>query len=180
MILKENSDLNLDLVFKLSKTIPLIKNQLNKEDSLIFQSFFWEKVFLSWIKVMKNQSKVSFSNKIFNKKLFSLSFEIIDNHEIAILNQRWLNKTGSTDVLSFPIIIEKDLPENFEVVELGDLFISLEMAIVQSLEYGHSVKKEMLWLASHGFLHLLGWDHNNDKELNSMLNFQEYLISELD
>ena len=38
----------------------------------------------------------------------------------------------------------------------------------------------MLWLASHGFLHLLGWEHNSDLDLDNMLNFQEYLISQLD
>ena len=38
----------------------------------------------------------------------------------------------------------------------------------------------MLWLVSHGFLHLLGWEHKDDNELGNMLNFQEYLISKLD
>ena len=63
---------------------------------------------------------------------------------------------------------------------MGDIFISLEMAFKQSLEFKHSLKKEMLWLASHGFLHLLGWEHNDDNELDNMLNFQEYLITRLD
>jgi len=63
---------------------------------------------------------------------------------------------------------------------LGDIFISLEMAFEQSYEYKHSIYREMLWLASHGFLHLLGWEHNNDLDLENMLNFQEYLITRLD
>jgi len=39
--------------------------------------------------------------------------------------------------------------------------------------------EEMIWLASHGFLHLLGWDHRNENELEEMLDFQQYLISKL-
>ena len=53
------------------------------------------------------------------------------------------------------------------------------MALEQSYEYKHSIYREMLWLASHGFLHLLGWEHNNDLDLENMLNFQEYLIKRL-
>ena len=53
------------------------------------------------------------------------------------------------------------------------------MAFKQSQDYQHSLKREMLLLSSHGFLHLLGWEHNNNKELISMLNFQEYLVSSL-
>ena len=63
---------------------------------------------------------------------------------------------------------------------MGDIFISLEMALEQSYEYKHSTYREMIWLASHGFLHLLGWEHNNDLDLENMLNFQEYLIKKLD
>ena len=54
------------------------------------------------------------------------------------------------------------------------------MALEQSYEYKHSIYREMIWVASHGFLHLLGWEHNNEHELENMLNFQEYLITRLD
>ena len=69
---------------------------------------------------------------------------------------------------------------NLDHIELGDIFISLEMALEQSYEYKHSIYREMIWLASHGFLHLLGWEHNNEHDLENMLNFQEYLITRLD
>ena len=104
---------------------------------------------------------------------------IISNQEIAFMNQKWMQKNGPTDVLSFPIISYESL-NNLDHIELGDIFISLEIALEQSYEYKHSIYKEMLWLASHGFLHLLGWEHNNDLDLENMLNFQEYLIKKLD
>jgi len=106
--------------------------------------------------------------------------QIINDNQISSINQKWMNKSGSTDVLSFPIISDEDTTKNLNFIELGDLFISLETAFKQSLEFNHSIKKEMLWLASHGLLHLFGWKHNNDYELDNMLNFQEYLISKLD
>ena len=91
-----------------------------------------------------------------------------------------MNKSGPTDVLSFPMITDLDTNKDLNFIELGDLFISLETAFKQSLEFNHSIQREMLWLASHGFLHLLGWEHNDDNELDNMLNFQEYIISKLD
>ena len=118
-------------------------------------------------------------NYIFEKKSFSLGLQIISNKEIAFMNQKWMQKNGPTDVLSFPIISDESL-NSLEHIELGDIFISLEMALEQSYEYKHPIYKEMLWLASHGFLHLLGWQHNNDLDLKNMLDFQEYLITRLD
>ena len=98
---------------------------------------------------------------IFEKKSFSLGLQIISNQEIASMNQKWMQKNGPTDVLSFPIISDESL-NNLDHIELGDIFISLEMALEQSYEYKHSIYREMIWLASHGFLHLLGWEHNNE------------------
>ena len=118
-------------------------------------------------------------NFIFEKNSFSLGLQIISNQEIALINQKWMQKNGPTDVLSFPIISDESI-NNLDHVELGDIFISLEIALEQSYKYNHSVYKEMLCLASHGFLHLLGWEHNNELDLENMLNFQEYLITRLD
>jgi len=176
---KDNIDLQLDLVFKYNKTNNLLKNFHNNPDNIIFETNFWEEVFFCWIKTIILEKDSSFPKFIFDKKIFSLSLQIINNNEISSINQKWMLKSGPTDVLSFPIISDFDSVKDLFLLELGDIFISLEMAFKQSQEYQHSIKKEMLWLASHGFLHLLGWQHNNDSELTNMLNFQEYLISKL-
>ena len=179
MYQKDNCDLKVDLVFKCNNFSKLSNNFLNKPDNLILESGFWKEVLLCWIKVIVNEKDISFPSFIFDKKSFSLSLQIINDHEMSFINQKWMHKLGSTDVLSFPIISDLDNTKDLDFIELGDLFISLEMAFKQSLEFNHSITKEMLWLASHGLLHLLGWEHNDDNELNNMLNFQEYLISKL-
>jgi len=177
---KDNNELLIDLIFKCNNFSYLSDHFLSKKDNIIFKSDFWEKVFLFWIKIILDEKDSSFPSFIFDKRSFSLGLQITNNEGISSLNEKWMNKTGPTDVLSFPIISDVDNTNDLIFVELGDLFISLEMAINQSLEFEHSIKREMLWLASHGFLHLLGWEHNDDNELDNMLNFQEYLISKLD
>ncbi len=180
MYQEDKIGLQIDLVFKCNDFSNLSDNFRNEPDNLIFEYTFWEEVFLSWIRIILEERDTSFPNFIFDKKSFSLSLQIINDNEISSINQKWMNKSGPTDVLSFPIISDEDTTKDLNFIELGDLFISLEMAFKQSLEFHHSIKREMLWLASHGFLHLLGWEHNDDNELDNMLNFQEYLISKLD
>ena len=172
------SEINLDLVFKYNEFPQFINKFEDSKNKIIFESIFWEKVFLSWIKIILKKDNYKLPNFIFEKKSFSLGLQIIANQEIAFMNRKWMQKKGPTDVLSFPIISDESL--NLDHIELGDIFISLEIALEQSYEYKHSLYKEMLWLASHGFLHLLGWEHNNDLDLENMLNFQEYLIKKLD
>ena len=173
------SEINLDLVFKCNEFSQFSNKLKDSKNKLIFESNFWENVFLSWIKIILKKDDYKLPNFIFEKKSFSLGLQIISNQEIAFRNQKGMQKNGPTDVLSFPIISDQTL-NNIDCIELGDIFISLEMALKQSHEYKHSIFKEMLWLASHGFLHLLGWEHNNDLDLENMLNFQEYLIKKLD
>ena len=180
MYKKNNFNLKIDLVFKCNNFSNLSDYFKNKPDNIIFESRFWEEAFLYWIKIILDQKDDSFPFFIYEKKSFSLSMQIINDNEISLINQKWMNKSGATDVLSFPIISDVDTNKDLNFIELGDLFISLETAIKQSLEYNHSLKREMLFLASHGFLHLLGWEHNSDFDLDNMLSFQEYLISRLD
>ena len=158
------SEINLDLVFKCNQFSQFSSKLKDSNNKLIFKSYFWEKVFLSWIKAILKKDDYKLPNFIFEKKSFSLGLQIISNKEIAFLNQKWMQKNAPTDVLSFPIISDESL-NNLDHIELGDIFISLEIALEQSYEYKHSIYKEMLWLASHGFLHLLGWEHNNAHDL---------------
>ena len=170
---------NIELVFKNSYVIMPNKLNVNGIKQFIFKDAFWKNTFLMWINILLNEFDQFLPNYLFNKKSVSLSLEIVDDQKISNLNQAWLNKEGPTDVLSFPIISKHDSLNNLTSIELGDIFISLEMALKQSIEYNNSKEKEVIWLASHGFLHLLGWDHKDQTQLENMLKIQEYLISKL-
>ena len=170
---------NIELVFKNSYVIMPNKINVNGIKQFIFEDDFWKNSFLMWINILFNEFNQFLPNYLLNKKSVSLSLEIVDDLKISYLNQAWLNKEGPTDVLSFPIISKHDSLNNLTSIELGDIFISLEMALKQSIEYNNSIEQEVIWLASHGFLHLLGWDHKDQTQLDNMLKIQEYLISKL-
>ena len=179
MINQSNAMVKIELVFKNSYQIMPNQLNLNGIKQYIFEHDFWENTFLIWINILMNEFNQFLPNYLLNKKSGSLSFEIVDDLMISDLNKIWLNKSGPTDVLSFPILSKEDSVNDLITIEFGDIFISLEMALKQSIEYNKSLEQEVIWLASHGFLHLLGWDHEDQTQLENMLKIQDYLISKL-
>ncbi|MFN9871623.1 MAG: rRNA maturation RNase YbeY [Cyanobacteriota bacterium] len=117
---------------------------------------------------------------------YSLGLTLTDDATIAELNGQWRQKAGPTDVLAFAALEEapplppapggEDAVEP-EPLELGDIVISLDTAARQAEERGLSLEQELLFLASHGLLHLLGWDHPDDAALAAMLERQERLLA---
>ncbi len=179
MINQHNSIENIELVFKNSCEIKPNKINVTGIKQYIFEHDFWENTFMRWTNILLNEFKQFLPNYLLNKKSVSLSFEIVDDLKISDLNKTWLNKFGPTDVLSFPMLSKEDYVYDNNSAEFGDIFISLETALKQSIEYNNSVEQEVIWLASHGLLHLLGWDHQDQNQLENMLKIQEYLISRL-
>lgn len=106
-----------------------------------------------------------------------LSVAIVTNETIRQLNQTYRQKDSATDVLSFPV--EEDFPmvedEAYPVV-LGDIIISKEKAEAQAEEYGHPIERELAFLAVHGFLHLIGYTHDDAKEEKEMFGKQEEIL----
>ena len=109
-------------------------------------------------------------------KNFSIGLEFVTDKSIAKINDKWLNKPFATDVLSFPII-DNDSFLIDNSIELGDIIISIETAIKQSRIYSEDLFKEILWLLSHGLLHLLGFDHQTKLSLKRMLILQDNIIT---
>ncbi len=110
---------------------------------------------------------------------YSLGLELTDDATIAELNQAWRQQSGPTDVLAFAAQEEAPpAPAGAEPdwLELGDIVISLDTARRQAEAAGHGLAEELLFLASHGLLHLLGWDHPDDDSLAAMLERQTTLL----
>ena len=114
-----------------------------------------------------------------HEKLDNLEFNIIivDNNKIHELNKDYRGIDRVTDVITFALEDNKDFPiENTRI--LGDIYISLDKARSQAIEYGHSFLRELSFLTIHGFLHLLGYDHMNKKDEEIMFSKQEDILNE--
>ncbi len=90
-----------------------------------------------------------------------VSVRFVDDEEIHRLNLQYRNTDRSTDVLSFPLGENGEYDINYDTGAklLGDIVISLEHAVVQAENYGHSLQREIGFLTVHSMLHLLGYDH---------------------
>ena len=104
----------------------------------------------------------------------SFSVIIVDNEEIHKINNKYRGIDRPTDVISFAL--EED--EDYEVKErlLGDIYISIDKVYEQAKEYNHSVKRELFFLVTHGFLHLLGYDHMKKEDEEIMFPLQEKIL----
>ena len=103
---------------------------------------------------------------------------IVDNNYIHELNRDYRHIDRETDVITFAL--EDDKTFNPKERILGDIYISIDKAISQSEEYGHSLKRELCFLAVHGLLHLLGYDHMDKKDEEVMFKLQEDILDEMD
>ena len=104
-----------------------------------------------------------------------ISLTFVDPQEMEELHIKWMNEPGPTDVLSFPM----DMPEKRgDIVTLGDIVIAPAVAAKQALEAGHSTEHEIYILATHGLLHILGYDHADPDEEKVMFALQEKIVKE--
>lgn len=116
-----------------------------------------------------DEENIKISNEV------SLSF--VSDKQIHEINNIFRNIDKATDVLSFPL--GEINPENGKN-NLGDIIISLEHAYNQSIEYGHSFEREIAFLTVHSMLHLLGYDHvNNKKEEKIMFDKQDLILNKM-
>lgn len=100
-----------------------------------------------------------------------LSIALVDDSEIAALNAEWRRIDEPTDVLAFPMD-EPDESLPYSPL-LGDVVISVERALAQAKEAGHSLEREIDVLLIHGVLHLVGYDHEGSEELSEEMALKE-------
>ncbi|HZJ82793.1 MAG TPA: rRNA maturation RNase YbeY [Clostridia bacterium] len=121
----------------------------------------------------------------------SVSIILVDNPTIADINSEYRNVQGDTDVLSFPIInidldrfaideLSNDIDPETGSVILGDIMISMDKAMQQAIDYGHSFQRELGFLVVHGMLHLLGYDHIVDADRDIMRAKEESILKNLE
>ncbi|AFZ55235.1 rRNA maturation RNase YbeY [Cyanobacterium aponinum] len=145
-----------DLFFTPQNQIPLIKEEN------------WQIYLEKWL----NSLDLDFDPT----KIYEMTLRLTNDEDIKSFNAQFRDKNQPTDVLSFAAL-ETDFPDfDMDLVALGDVIISVETAEKQAQLHLHSLEIELLWLASHGFLHLLGWDHPDDESLKEMLNLQKFLL----
>lgn len=110
-----------------------------------------------------------------------VSVTFVTNEQIRVINHEYRGKDQATDVISFAMeemgedeleIIGEDIP-----LMLGDIIISIERAREQAEEYGHTYERELGFLAIHGLLHLLGYDHMTEEDEKKMFGKQEEILT---
>lgn len=113
-----------------------------------------------------------------------VSILLVDDAAIRELNSLYRGIDAPTDVLSFAMNEDTEEGEDFVIMEddniLGDVVISLERAKNQAEEFGHSLEREVGFLAVHGVLHLLGYDHSGEEDTREMRAQEEKILVRVD
>ena len=103
---------------------------------------------------------------------------LTDDAALHDLNRRFRGQDKATDVLSFEGTVEQASPA-CAIHHVGDIAISIERARRQAEEYGHTFERELAYLLTHGTLHLLGFDHEDDREQRLMREVEEQALASL-
>lgn len=107
-----------------------------------------------------------------------LSVTFVDKDEIKEINRDYRNKDKVTDVISFAFEEDETVFEGMEMPRvLGDIIICMDVAKAQADQYNHSFERELGFLALHGFLHLLGYDHMNEADEQKMFQRQDDILN---
>lgn len=117
-----------------------------------------------------------------------ISINSVSKDEIKKINKEYRNIDKETDVLSFPIfekdeyekiVLQKNQKKKIRELELGDIFICLDVVYEHSKEYGTGILREILYMITHGVSHLLGFDHIEDNDKKQMREFEEKILDKL-
>lgn len=107
--------------------------------------------------------------------IFSIIF--VEDEEIHKLNRDYRGVDRITDVISFAFEDNEDIVYN-DIRVLGDIYICIPQMKRQAVDYGHSEKRELSFLAVHGLLHLLGYDHMTKEDEQKMFSLQELILND--
>ena len=131
----------------------------------------YQQIYLEIIKETVNQLEID--------EDLELSCILVDDQKIHEINKEYRNIDRSTDVISFALEDNEQYYVSGMTRSLGDIFISIDHAKMQAEEYGHSLKREMCFLFTHGLLHLLGFDHMEAEDEKEMIAMQKTILEDL-
>lgn len=153
----------MDLVFQNLASDPRLGGASKR-----YNSKFFEKILIVGIKELK-----------LSKKSIGVSVNLVGEAKIKQLNKKYRHKNKATDVISFPMN-EKSVIRNSKSVirDIGDIFLCLSFAKKQAKSENVSIDRKLAQLTVHGFLHLLGYDHEkSEKEEKKMFNLENLILS---
>ncbi|MEE7567916.1 rRNA maturation RNase YbeY, partial [Xanthomonas sp. Kuri4-3] len=108
-----------------------------------------------------------------------LAIRLVDEKEGRSLNHHYRGKDYATNVLSFPAELPEGLPKGIKLPLLGDLVICAPVVAREAAEQGKPLAAHYAHLTVHGTLHLLGWDHEDDREAEAMEQLEREILAEL-
>jgi probable rRNA maturation factor len=153
--------------------LQIVDNQLDKKHTKLLKKLYKKTLKLTGQKPSNIEASLAFINE----------------KEMQKLNKETRNIDKTTDVLSFPnlenVFNQKITKQNYFIetnpqtkkVFLGDVIINLNKASEQAKEYNHSLSREVCYLFVHGLLHLLGYDHIEDKDKKLMRSKEELILN---
>ena len=133
--------------------------------------------------IIKPVIETCFKEENLEKSKLLITITLTTKEEIRQINKRYRNIDKPTDVLSFPMFekdeLDRKIKENDFMHEdvLGDIIISIEQVENQAKEYGHSFERELSYMIVHGFYHLMGYDHIEEKDKKKMRPKEEKILN---
>ncbi len=137
------------------------------------------------LKIYLSNSDVYKKSCLFNQDFSTISFDILycNNEKTHEINVEYRNKDYVADIITFAIFADSPECEKFIFdgeINLGEIIISLDKVQFEAITKGKTREEELIFLISHGILHLLGFDHQTQKDYDFVIGLQNEAISKLD
>lgn len=135
--------------------------------------------------LLKNVVEVCFQTEKLDRNKTYVNIILTTPVEIQRINNIYRNIDKPTDVLSFPMFEKEEIKDllkskHWNIKEvLGDIVVSVEKVKEQAKEYGHSFERELAYMVVHGFYHLMGYDHMEEKDKKQMREKEENILEKI-
>jgi len=130
----------------------------------------------TWVNVVMQQAE---SGKLIAKAATQMTVRIVELNEMTGLNEQYRQKTGPTNVLSFPFESPPGMPVDLTETELGDVVVCAAVVMREAAEQGKTLTAHWAHMIVHGTLHLLGYDHIQDNDAQKMELLEIAILAEL-